>query len=63
MDYAYRVEWLPEDNEFVGLVAEFASLSWLAPTSAEAMQASSASSNRLWRIWPMPVTALAEIPH
>ena len=45
MDYAYRVEWLPEDNEFVGLVAEFASLSWLAPTSAEAMQASSASSN------------------
>jgi predicted RNase H-like HicB family nuclease len=38
MDYAYRVEWSPEDNEFVGLVAEFPSRSWLAPTSAEAMQ-------------------------
>ncbi len=38
MDYAYRVEWSPEDNEFVGLVAEFPSLSWLAPTRAEAMQ-------------------------
>ena len=38
MDYAYRVEWSPEDNEFVGLVAEFPSLSWLAPTSVEAMQ-------------------------
>lgn len=38
MDYAYRVEWSPEDNEFVGLVAEFPSLSWLAPTSAEAMR-------------------------
>jgi predicted RNase H-like HicB family nuclease len=38
MDYTYRVEWSPEDNEFVGLVAEFPSLSWLAPTHAEAMQ-------------------------
>jgi predicted RNase H-like HicB family nuclease len=38
MDYAYRVEWSPEDNEFIGLVAEFPSLSSLAPTRAEAMQ-------------------------
>lgn len=38
MNYAYRVEWSPEDNEFVGLVAEFPSLSWLAPTHDEAMQ-------------------------
>lgn len=38
MDYAYRVEWSPEDNQFVGLVAEFPSLSWLAPTHDEAMQ-------------------------
>lgn len=38
MDYAFRVEWSTEDNEFVGLVAEFPSLSWLAPTRAEAMQ-------------------------
>lgn len=35
--YAYRVEWSPDDNEFVGLVAEFPSLSWLAPTAVEAM--------------------------
>lgn len=38
MDYTYRVEWSLADNEFVGLVAEFPSLSWLAPTAAEAMQ-------------------------
>lgn len=36
-DYAYRVEWSPADNEFVGLVAEFPSLSWLAPTEDEAL--------------------------
>lgn len=35
--YAYRAEWSPDDNEFVGLVAEFPSLSWLAPTAVEAM--------------------------
>lgn len=34
--YTYRAEWSPEDNEYVGLVAEFPSLSWLAPTAAEA---------------------------
>ncbi|MHA0284843.1 hypothetical protein ACXYX3_00170 [Mycobacterium sp. C3-094] len=37
-DYGYRVEWSPADNEFVGLVAEFPSLSWLAPTEDEALQ-------------------------
>ncbi|MCB0484665.1 MAG: hypothetical protein KDC47_00580 [Flavobacteriaceae bacterium] len=37
-NYAYRVEWSPADNEFVGLVAEFPSLSWLAPTEDEALQ-------------------------
>ncbi|MFW0148283.1 hypothetical protein ACNUDN_00405 [Mycobacterium sp. smrl_JER01] len=36
-DYAYRVEWSPEDDEFVSLVAEFPSLSWLAPTEDEAL--------------------------
>ena len=36
-DYAYRVEWSQADNEFVGLVAEFPSLSWLAPTEDEAL--------------------------
>ena len=30
--YTYRVTWSPEDSEYVGLCAEFPSLSWLAPT-------------------------------
>lgn len=34
--YTYRAEWSPEDGEYVGLVAEFPSLSWLAATAAEA---------------------------
>lgn len=28
--YTYRVSWSPEDQEYVGLCAEFPSLSWLA---------------------------------
>ncbi|MBF6189505.1 type II toxin-antitoxin system HicB family antitoxin [Nocardia farcinica] len=36
--YAYRVLWSPEDEEFVGLCAEFPSLSWLAPTQDQALQ-------------------------
>jgi predicted HicB family RNase H-like nuclease len=36
--YAYRVLWSPEDDEFVGLCAEFPSLSWLAPTQDEALK-------------------------
>ena len=28
--YTYRVTWSPEDEEFVGLCAEFPSLSWLS---------------------------------
>lgn len=39
--YTYRAEWSPEDNEYVGLVAEFPSLSWLAPTAAEAVEGAS----------------------
>lgn len=35
--YTYRAEWSPEDGEYVGLVAEFPSLSWLAPTAGEAI--------------------------
>ena len=34
--YTYRVTWSAEDDEFVGLCAEFPSLSWLAPTHEEA---------------------------
>ena len=30
--YTYRITWSDEDNEHVGLCAEFPSLSWLAPT-------------------------------
>ncbi len=35
--YTYRVSWSPEDAEFVGLVAEFPSLSWLAADQIEAL--------------------------
>ena len=35
--YTYRVIWSEEDQEHVGLVAEFPSLSWLAPTQGEAL--------------------------
>ena len=34
----YRVIWLPEDGEHVGLCAEFPSLSWLAKTPATALK-------------------------
>jgi predicted RNase H-like HicB family nuclease len=30
--YTYRVEWSQDDQQFVGTVAEFPSLSWLAKT-------------------------------
>ena len=35
--YTYRITWSAEDNEHVGLCAEFPALSWLAPTLAEAL--------------------------
>ena len=35
--YTYRVTWSVEDNEYVGLCAEFPSLSWLAGTQEEAL--------------------------
>ena len=35
--YTYRVVWSPEDGEHAGLCSEFPSLSWLAPTTDEAM--------------------------
>ena len=34
--YTYRVTWSPDDGEYVGLCAEFPSLSWLAATADEA---------------------------
>jgi predicted HicB family RNase H-like nuclease len=36
--YTYRVFWSEEDNEYVGLCAEFPSLSWLAETQEAAFQ-------------------------
>ena len=35
--YTYRVTWSAEDEAHVGLCAEFASLSWLAPTPEDAL--------------------------
>lgn len=35
--YTYRVTWSSEDQEFVGLCAEFPSLSWLADTPEGAL--------------------------
>ena len=36
--YTYRVTWSEEDGEFVGLCAEFPSLSWLAATPEKALK-------------------------
>jgi predicted HicB family RNase H-like nuclease len=35
--YTYRVTWSQDDDEHVGLCAEFSSLSWLAPTPEKAL--------------------------
>jgi len=36
--YTYRVTWSEEDKEYIGLCAEFPSLSWLAGTQEKALQ-------------------------
>ncbi len=36
--YTYRVTWSEEDQEYVGLCAEFPSLSWLEATPEAALQ-------------------------
>lgn len=36
--YTYRIIWSEEDNEYVGLCAEFPSLSWLASTPEAALK-------------------------
>ena len=36
--YTYRVTWSEEDEEYVGVCAEFPSLSWLAKTHMAALQ-------------------------
>jgi hypothetical protein len=35
--YTYRVEWSPEDNEWVGSCPELPSLSWLDPDESKAL--------------------------
>ncbi|ANI29708.1 HicB [Yersinia entomophaga] len=35
--YTYRITWSAEDAEFIGLCAEFPSVSWLAPTRVQAL--------------------------
>ena len=34
--YVYRVHWSPDDDAYVGTVAEFPSLSWISDTRIEA---------------------------
>lgn len=36
--YTYRITWSEEDKEYVGLCAEFPSLSWLADSQEVALQ-------------------------
>ena len=36
--YTYRVTWSEDDNEYVGLCAEFPGLSWLADTPEKALR-------------------------
>lgn len=36
--YTYRVTWSEDDGEYVGLCAEFPSLSWLAKTPEKALK-------------------------
>ena len=36
--YTYRVTWSEDDNEYVGLCAEFPSLSWLENTPEKALK-------------------------
>ena len=36
--YAYRIIWSEEDQEFIGLCAEFPSLSWLSSTGEKALK-------------------------
>lgn len=36
--YTYRITWSEEDNEYVGLCAEYPGLSWLEPLPEEALK-------------------------
>ena len=56
--YTYRIKWSAEDNEHVGLCAEFPSLSWLAPSPEEAL----AGIQRVVRESVVDMYATGEVP-
>lgn len=35
--YTFHASWSPDDGEYLAVVEEFPSVSWLAPTAAEAV--------------------------
>ncbi len=47
--YTYRVTWSDEDRGYLGLCAEFPSLSWIAPATKRRSRAFGASSLGSWR--------------
>ncbi len=57
--YTYRVSWSEEDQEYVGLCAEFPSLSWLAKTQEKAL---SGISNLVEDVLKDLMTHTEEIP-
>ena len=56
--YTYSIEWSNEDAEYVGLCAEFPSLSWLASTRDDAL----AGIRRLIRNVLADMRAAGEVP-
>jgi len=54
--YTYRVAWSVEDGEHVATVAEFPSLSWLAPTRLKHSRVSPMSCVTCSPIWLYPVS-------
>lgn len=55
--YTYRVTWSEPDSEFVGTVAEFPSLSWLADTQYEALDGIIAVVREVVDAWWAPANA------
>ena len=52
--YTYRVTWSADDGEYVGLCAEFPSLSWLAKTPEAALRGIRGSSRKRWPTCRLP---------
>jgi len=51
--YTYRITWSADDKEFVGLIAELPSLSWLAASQIDALTG----------IRELVITVVAEMEH